>query len=119
MKKIVLDTNPEGTFSISCEAYVLYAQKLGLGPLYFYTRDFGNGIKKVKDPTTWNSLKTRIITSVDLGDCVQKIPFVPEFRFPGLDEGYGEDHILIEVVEELGKRASWKNSDLKVVCVHG
>lgn len=117
MKKIVLDVNPNGTFSLSCEAYALYAKKSGMGNLYFYTRDYGNGLKKVTDPQAWQDLRTRIITKVDLGDRVAKIPFVKEIRCKSIDEQYEEDEVLIEVVEELGKAASWKNSDLKVVYV--
>ncbi|MDO5714294.1 MAG: hypothetical protein Q4Q07_07670 [Tissierellia bacterium] len=117
MKKIVLDINPEGTFSLSCEAYALYAKKQGIGPIYFYTRDFGDGIKKVRDPECWKKLKSRIITLVDLGDHVAKIPFIKGIRCPSIDEDYGEDKILIEVVEELGEAASWKNSNLQVVLV--
>lgn len=117
MKKIVFDANPHGNFSLSCEAYQLYAEKMGLGPIFIYTRDFGDGMKKVTDPEMWKSLRSRIITKVDLGETVNKIPFLKTVRCHTIDEQFEEDEVLIEVVEELGEAASWKDSLLRVVTI--
>lgn len=50
-----------------------------------------------------------------MGDRVDRIPFDEKIRVKPIDEDYDEDPLLIEIVNELGQEASWKNSKIKVV----
>lgn len=114
MKEIVFDFNPLGNFSLSAEVYELYYSKKYNKKIYFYIRD-GRLYKKVKDIKDLKKSTNRVITFIDLGDRVDRIPFDEKIRVKPIDEDYDEDPLLIEIVNELGQEASWKNSKIKVV----
>ncbi len=114
MKKIVFDFNPLGNFSLSAEVYYEYYKEKYGREIYFYTRE--NGIyKKVIDISKLKNSQNRVITFVDLGDEVKKIPFDKDIRVKIIDESYEEDELLIEIVKKLGSLASWKNSKIRVL----
>lgn len=109
MRKIILN-KCYGGFSLSRKAYELYAKKKGFD-LFIYKLEIKTGnlfyIKTNED----NSLYTTY-TNKDLGDVVVDIA-KEDMLF--LDDSYREDETLIEVVEELGKEANSKFSDLTIV----
>ena len=117
MKKVILN-KCYGGFSVSEEAYKLYAKKKGL-KLYMYEADYStrpikyNKVKKSSTLFTLYRIKdfgksfTRDIIRDDCDD----------FDKCGLrlDERYREDETLIEVVEELGEKANSVCSKLVIV----
>ncbi|MDO5715106.1 MAG: hypothetical protein Q4P25_00850 [Tissierellia bacterium] len=116
MKKIVFDTNPLGNFLLSAEAYQLYFKRKYNRQIFFYARK-EEGYQKIIDTLELRQMKNRVITYLDLGNYVSKIPFSKEIRVPPIDESYENDQILIDVVAQLGELASWKDSSLEVVMV--
>lgn len=115
MKKIVFDMNPLGAFSLSCEAYYkFYKRKYGK-EIFFYTRTSENTYIRVDELKEICKLNNRVMTLTDLGKEVEEIPFNDEIRVCPIDESFEDDNTLKGIVEELGKRASWKNSDLQLV----
>lgn len=96
-----------GGFDVSDKAYELYAEKKGL-TLYRYYDDYRN-----KKMHKGSGLMTYYFTK-DFGDSVErdKIDWKTNLY---LDSGRRDDPILIEVVEELGKKASGSYGNLVVV----
>lgn len=112
MKKVILN-KCFGGFDVSKEAYMLYAKKKGL-TLYLYESDLTNRkfiYKKVNDD---NSIFRHYFIK-DMGDNVEISNEDYEKYCLYLKDGHREDPILIEVVEELGEKASGRFGDLKVV----
>lgn len=112
MKKVILN-KCFGGFDVSKEAYMLYAKKKGL-TLYLYESEFINRkfiYKKVNDD---NSIFRHYFIK-DMGDNVEISNEDYEKYCLYLKDEHREDPILIEVVEELGEKASGRFSNLKVV----
>ena len=115
MKKIIFDTNPMGNFSFSCRAYYEYYKKKFNRKIYFYIREKDSYIR-IDNIEDADKFQNRIITFCDFGKCVEEIPF-DDNRVKIIDESYEEDEILLDIVESLGDKASWKDSKLKIVLV--
>ena len=97
-----------GGFSPSHEAYELYAKKKGLKLfLYDLAPDFNYKRADTKNVITY--------TTIDYGDNPKRDDFDWENSVLYLNSDHREDPILIEVVEELGEKASSFVSDLRVV----
>ena len=112
MKKVILN-KCFGGFDVSKEAYMLYAKKKGL-TLYLYESKFINRkfiYKKVNDD---NSIFRHYFIK-DMGDNVEISNEDYEKYCLYLKDEHREDPILIEVVEELGEKASGRFGYLKVV----
>lgn len=112
MKKVILN-KCFGGFDVSKEAYMLYAKKKGLR-LYLYESEFINRkfiYKKVNDD---NSIFRHYFIK-DMGDNVEISNEDYEKYCLYLKDEHREDPILIEVVEELGEKASGRFGNLKVV----
>ena len=102
-----------GGFDVSKEAYMLYAKKKGL-TLYLYGSDYIDRkfiYKKVNDD---NSIFRHYFTK-DIGDNVEISDEDYEKYCLYLREEHRGDPVLIEVVEELGEKASGRYGNLKVV----
>lgn len=114
MKKVILN-KCYGGFDVSPEAYKLYAKKKGL-EIYPYTLEFTNERKvyyKKADVTDVDEKGLDLFTYYalhDYGDTVQEID-----DYLRLDEDSREDKTLIEVVEELGEKASGRFGKLVIV----
>lgn len=96
-----------GGFDVSDEAYELYAEKKGL-TLYRYWDDYKNEkMQKGLGNITYYFTK-------DFGDSVEndKMNWTTNLY---LDSKYRDDPTLIEVVEELGEKASGRYGHLVVV----
>lgn len=100
-----------GGFDVSEEAYKLYAEKKGL-TLYCYYYDYKNN-RMVKNVKAGSSFFKYYFTK-DFGYSVEdkKIDWSTHLY---LDSGHRDDPILIEVVEELGKKASGSYGNLVIV----
>lgn len=102
-----------GGFDVSKEAYILYAKKKGL-ELYQYASDFANFkkciYKKTNDETLFKDYFIK-----DMGDNIEISNEDYKKYHLYLDDEYRQDPILIEVVEELGDKASGRFGRLKVV----
>lgn len=112
MKKVILN-KCFGGFDVSKEAYMLYAKKKGL-TLYLYESEFINRkfiYKKVNDD---NSIFRHYFIK-DMGDNVEISNEDYEKYCLYLKDEHREDPFLIEVVEELGEKASGRFGNLKVV----
>ena len=112
MKKVILN-KCFGGFDVSKEAYMLYAKKKRL-TLYLYESEFINRkfiYKKVNDD---NSIFRHYFIK-DMGDNVEISNEDYEKYCLYLKDEHREDPILIEVVEELGEKASGRFGNLKVV----
>ena len=112
MKKVILN-KCFGGFDVSKEAYMLYAKKKGL-TLYLYESECINRkfiYKKVNDD---NSIFRHYFIK-DMGDNVEISNEDYEKYCLYLKDEHREDPILIEVVEELGEKASGRFGNLKVV----
>ena len=96
-----------GGFDVSDKAYELYAEKKGIS-LYCYWDNYKNG-KMQKG----SGLVTYYFTK-DFGDSVEKDK-IDWSAYLYLDSEHRDDPILIEVVEELGKKASGSCGNLVVV----
>lgn len=97
-----------GGFDVSDEAYHLYAKKKGV-KLYRYQVET-DGYHKTDKVDGYGSYFTK-----DFGD---KVADGKDFDWDYclyLDEGHREDPVLVEVVEELGDKASGFYGKLKVV----
>ena len=96
-----------GGFDVSDKAYELYAEKKGIS-LYRYYNDYKN-----KKMHKGSGVITYYFTK-DFGDNVEtdKIDWKTDLY---LNDEYRDDPILIEVVEELGKKASGSCGNLVVV----
>lgn len=102
-----------GGFDVSKEAYVLYAKKKGL-ELYQYASDFANFKKRIYKKTNDETLFKNYFIK-DMGDNIEISNEDYKKYCLYLDDTYRKDTTLIEVVEELGDKASGRFGDLKVV----
>lgn len=102
-----------GGFSVSQEAYELYAKKKGI-ELFAYKLEIVSGKPIYKKTDTGNSIFTITFTK-DFGDYIELSDDDFDKYYLGLDESHREDPVLIEVVEELGERANSPFSKLVVV----
>ena len=102
-----------GGFDVSKEAYMLYAKKKGL-ELYQYASDFTNFkkciYKKTNDERLFNDYFIK-----DMGDNIEISNEDYKKYNLYLDDEHRQDPILIEVVEELGDKASGRFGKLEVV----
>lgn len=96
-----------GGFDISDEAYELYAEKKGL-TLYRYYDDYKN-----KQMLKGSGLINYYFTK-DFGDNIEKDKIDWKTNLY-LNYGHRDDPTLVEVVEELGNKASGSYSNLVVV----
>ncbi|EFI42454.1 MULTISPECIES: hypothetical protein [Peptoniphilus] len=115
MKKIIFDMSPLGNFSPSCKAYYTYYNEKFSRKIFFYTRCDDGTYLRVDELENEEELKNRIITFKDLGQRVCEIPFNDDIRVPPIDESFEDDDILKRIVERLGDKASWKNSELRLI----
>ena len=117
MKKVILN-KCYGGFDVSIETYKLYAKKKGLN-LYFYDYDYdySEGIqdiyKKIGEPNDTRYFLHCFIK--DMGDNVVISDDDYKKYSLWLNRDYREDPTLIEVVEELGEKASSPYSNLRIV----
>lgn len=102
-----------GGFDVSKEAYMLYAKKKGLN-LYLYANDFINPKKCIYKKTNDEILFKNYFTK-DMGDNVEISNEDYEKYCLYLNDGHRKDNVLIEVVEELGDKASGRFGSLEVV----
>jgi hypothetical protein len=98
-----------GGFGISREGYELYCMKKGLTP-NFYINDVPNYLIKKKD---CDNLSFYCFLK-DYGDRILETE-VDWKTHLYLNTSYRDDPILIEVVEELGEKASGRFANLEVV----
>lgn len=111
MRKIILN-KCYGGFELSRKAYELYAKKKGL-ELYTYTNTIENN--KCKYKYSDGSDFFMIYFTKDFGNNVEISKEDYEKYVLYLSETAREDKTLIEVVEELGKKASGRCGELKIV----
>ena len=102
-----------GGFDVSKEAYMLYAKKKGL-ELYQYTSDFVSSKKCIYKKTNDETLFKQYFTK-DLGDNIEISDEDYTKYCLYLDGTYRKDTTLIEVVKELGDKASGRFGRLEVV----
>lgn len=102
-----------GGFDVSKEAYMLYAKKKEL-ELYQYTSDFNNFKKCIYKKTNDEVLFKNYFTK-DMGDNIEINNEDYKKYNLYLDDKHRQDPILIEVVEELGDKASGRFGELKVI----
>lgn len=120
MAKIILNKD-YGGFDVSPLAYKRYAEKLGR-ELFYYSGDAvveNRGIYYTR--MSFDEFNTKhgffsFYSFMDLGkELVSDLAKDDNIEFLSLCERNREDPILIEVVEELGDKASGRFGDLKVV----
>ena len=103
-----------GGFSVSKDGYMLYAKKKGL-PLYLYESDYtGNGEFIYKKSNNDKSILRSYFTK-DFGGYVKINNADYEKYCLYLGSKYRKDPTLIEVVEELGDKASGFCGELAVL----
>lgn len=102
-----------GSFDVSKEAYMLYAKKKGLS-LYQYTCDFTNFKKCIYKKANDEALFKNYFIK-DMGDNIEISNEDYKKYLLYLNDEYRQDPILIEVVEELGEKASGRFGSLEVV----
>ena len=102
-----------GGFGVSQEAYELYAKKKGI-ELFTYKLECVND-KPIYRKTDTGSSIFAITFTKDFGDCIELSDDNSEKYCLELRGSHREDPVLIEVVEELGDRASGRFSKLVVV----
>lgn len=113
MKKVILN-KCYGGFDVSKEAYMLYAKKKGL-TLYIYECSFVKPRKIIYKKTNDELFIGHHLFTKDMGENIEITDENYDKYHLYLDEAHREDPILIEVVEELGEKASGPFGDLKVV----
>lgn len=111
MRKVILNKG-YGGFELSRKAYELYAKKKGL-ELYTYTSTIENDKWKYKYSDGSDFFMTYF--TKDFGNNVEISKEDYEKYVLYLSETAREDKTLIEVVEELGKKASGRCGELKIV----
>ena len=111
MRKIILN-KCYGGFELSRKAYELYAKKKGL-ELYTYTMTIENN--KCKYKYSDGSDFFIVYFTKNFGNNVEISKEDYEKYVLYLSETAREDKTLIEVVEELGKEASGRCGELKIV----
>lgn len=102
-----------GGFDVSKEAYMLYAKKKGL-TLYLYESNFVDRKFIYKKVNNDYSIFRHYFTK-DMGDNVEISNKDYGKYYLYLCDEYRKDPVLIEVVEELGDKASGRHGELKVV----
>ena len=102
-----------GGFDVSQEAYELYAKKKGI-EIFAYKLECTNNKPIYKKTDTGSSIFTITFTK-DFGDYIELSDDNSEKYCLELCRNHREDPVLIEVVEELGKRANSRFSELVVV----
>ena len=102
-----------GGFDVSKEAYMLYAKKKGLN-LYQYASDFVSSKKCIYTRTNDETLFQNYFIK-DMGDNIEINNKDYKKYNLYLDDEHRQDTILIEVVEELGNKASGRFGRLEVV----
>ena len=102
-----------GGFDVSKEAYMLYAKKKGLN-LYQYASDFTNFKKCIYKKTNDETLFKNYFIK-DMGDNIEISNEDYKKYNLYLNDEHRQDPILIEVVEELGDKASGRFGRLEVV----
>lgn len=102
-----------GGFGASKEAYMLYAKKKGL-ELYQYTSDFAIFEKHIYKKTNDEALFKDYFIK-DMGDNIEINNEDYKKYNLFLDDEHRQDPILIEVVEELGDKASGSFGKLEVI----
>lgn len=102
-----------GGFDVSREAYELYAKKKGI-EIFTYKLECVNDKPIYRKTDTGSSIFTITFTK-DFGDCIELSDDNSEKYYLELRSSHREDPVLIEVVEELGKRANSPFSKLVVV----
>ena len=100
-----------GGFSLSHEAYMLYAKKKGI-TLYPYAIDYATDTYYLTNNPE-NEYTVHYFTK-NYGDTISFKDAKDEY-FLWLNYSYREDPILVEVVEELRSKANGRFADLKVV----
>ena len=111
MKKVILN-KCYGGFNVSKEGYMLYAKKKGI-TLYQYKQNFDNR-KFIYTKTNEDNIFNNYFIK-DMGDNIEITNEDYEKYSLYLDDEHREDPVLIEVVEELGEKASGRFGDLRVV----
>lgn len=99
-----------GGFSPSHAAYLLYAEKKGI-PLYMYEQRVDGNFKKINKDKRYSVVH---YFTKDFGDYAVEKEIDWDYNLY-LTYEYRTDPVLIEVVEELGKKASNFYSNLVVV----
>ena len=112
MKKVILN-KCYGGFDVSKEAYMLYAKKKGL-TLYLYESNFVDRKFIYKKVNNADSIFRHYFTK-DMGDNVEISNEDYDKYCLYLRDEHREDPVLIEVVEELGEKASGRFGNLQVV----
>ena len=102
-----------GGFDASKEAYMLYAKKKGL-ELYQYKNNFVNFKKCIYKKTNDETLLNHYFIK-DMGDNIEISNEDYKKYTLYLNEEHRQDPILIEVIEELGDKASGSLGRLEVV----
>ncbi len=102
-----------GGFDVSKEAYMLYAKKKGLD-LFMYEIDFLNKTFHYKKTNEDKSIMVSYFTK-DFGDNIKISNEDYKKYCLYLNDEHRQDPILIEVVEELGDKASGRFGRLEVV----
>ena len=111
MKKVILN-KCYGGFNVSKEGYMLYAKKKGI-TLYQYKQNFDNR-KFIYTKTNEDNIFNHYFIK-DIGDNIEITNEDYEKYSLYLNDQHREDPVLIEVVEELGEKASGRFGDLRVV----
>jgi len=110
MKKIILN-KCYGGFDVSDEAYRLYAKRKGL-ELFCYKPDFSQkSMKYIKIDTASNIFDFYV--TKDLGESTTS-KVINDYHLM-LEHGHRDDETLIDIVEELGEKASGPYGKLVVV----
>lgn len=102
-----------GGFGVSQEAYELYAKKKGI-EIFSYDMKFVNDKPAYRKTNTGSSIFNTTFTK-DFGDYAEISDDDFDKYYLCLDESHREDPVLIEVVEELGKKANGPFAELVVV----
>ena len=102
-----------GGFCVSQEAYELYAKKKGI-EIFSYDFRCENSKPTYRKTNAGSSIFNATFTK-DFGDYIEMSDDDFDKYCLNLNESHREDPVLIEVVEELGKRANSRFSELVVV----
>ena len=111
MKKVILN-KCFGGFGVSKEAYELYAKKKGISVFHYTQEDLK---KEIYTYATDDNRLFDFYFTKDFGNYAYISNDDYKKYLLNLDEKFREDKTLIEVVEELGEKASAFYSNLKIV----
>ena len=114
--KIILNKQSDGIFSVSDKGYRLYCEKIGKTAYLYNEYKYDMGYLYRIDNDTDKDNRHYVCCVKDYGKYFVKESELKEkdILYLSADE-YRENPILVEVVEELGKEASDKYSDLRVI----